>query len=61
MKQQLRSNPQRTVTEFKSKLEEILNSFTAEFYRSLTETMSVRLRPIVKAKGEIIPYLDSRS
>lgn len=56
MKRALRNSPQRTIPALKAKIQEIWNSFTPEYCKSLVETMSKRIKAVIAAKGDVTSY-----
>lgn len=56
MKKRLRSSPQRTLPDLKSKIQEIWNSLTPTFCESLVETMPKRILAVIRAKGDVTQY-----
>lgn len=56
MKRALRNNPQRTIPDLKRKIQEIWDSFTPDFCKSLVDTEPKRIRAVIKAKGDVTSY-----
>lgn len=56
MKKKLRSGPPRTVGALKLKLQDIWDSFTPEYCRTLVATMPKRVEAVVKAKGDVTQF-----
>lgn len=56
MKQQLRNDPQRNISDLRVKLQHIWDSFTAEDCQKLVETMPARINAVIKAKGDVTSY-----
>lgn len=56
MKSYLRNNPQRTISELKTKLSEIWESFTPDYCRLLVEFMPARIQAVIRAKGDVTSF-----
>lgn len=56
MKQQLRNDPQRNISDLRVKLQNIWDSFTAEDCEKLVKTILARIKAVIKAKGDATGY-----
>lgn len=55
-RQRLRNDSQHTIPDLGARIQEIWGSFSTEDCQELTSTMTLRMKAVFNAKGDVTPY-----